>query len=160
MISVSSALLKVARCKLLNRIRILAQASLIFFIYACLSNANSTELVYTPVNPSFGGNPLNGQVLLNSAQAQNKTRDPEEALSRQLSTSPLQQFNDTLQRSILGRLAAASTSQVVDQSGRLIPGRVETGDFVISISEQGSGVLLITTTDKQTSTSTSFQVSQ
>jgi len=25
----------------------------------------ASELVYTPVNPSFGGNPLNGPVLLN-----------------------------------------------------------------------------------------------
>jgi hypothetical protein len=31
----------------------------------------ATELVYTPINPSFGGNPLNGQFLLGIAQAQN-----------------------------------------------------------------------------------------
>lgn len=32
----------------------------------------ATELVYTPINPAFGGSPFNGQWLLNSAQAQNK----------------------------------------------------------------------------------------
>ncbi|MCX8042556.1 MAG: curli assembly protein CsgF [Desulfobacterota bacterium] len=32
----------------------------------------ASELVYTPVNPSFGGSPLNGQWLLGYAGAQNK----------------------------------------------------------------------------------------
>ncbi|MCZ4328363.1 curli assembly protein CsgF [Castellaniella denitrificans] len=30
------------------------------------------QLLYTPVNPSFGGNPLNGPNLLQSAQAQKR----------------------------------------------------------------------------------------
>ncbi len=30
------------------------------------------QLVYKPLNPSFGGNPLNGSFLLSKAQAQNK----------------------------------------------------------------------------------------
>ena len=37
----------------------------------------ATELVYTPINPSFGGNPLNGTWLLNNAQAQNDFDDPD-----------------------------------------------------------------------------------
>jgi len=32
--------------------------------------AMATQLVYTPVNPTFGGNPLNGSFLLQSGQAQ------------------------------------------------------------------------------------------
>lgn len=120
----------------------------------------STELVYTPVNPVFGGNPLNGSVLLNAAQAQNKTKDPQDALTKDLNNSPLQQFNDTLQRSVLSRLAAGATSQVLNSNGRLVPGRVETGNFLISITDQGGGVLLITTTDKLSGNATSFQVSQ
>ncbi|GAC14451.1 curli assembly protein CsgF [Aliiglaciecola lipolytica] len=31
----------------------------------------STELVYEPINPSFGGSPLNGSYLLSKANAQN-----------------------------------------------------------------------------------------
>lgn len=34
--------------------------------------AYAGTLVYTPTNPSFGGNPLNGSTLLGSAQAQNQ----------------------------------------------------------------------------------------
>ncbi len=37
----------------------------------------ATELVYTPVNPAFGGNLLNGTWLLNNAQAQNDYDDPD-----------------------------------------------------------------------------------
>ena len=35
---------------------------------ASAAAVQATELVYTPVNPSFGGNPLNGTWLLNNAQ--------------------------------------------------------------------------------------------
>ncbi|AXT39205.1 curli production assembly protein CsgF [Alteromonas sp. BL110] len=31
----------------------------------------ATELVYEPINPSFGGNPLNGSFLLSKANSQN-----------------------------------------------------------------------------------------
>ncbi len=34
-------------------------------------------LVYTPTNPTFGGNPLNGSYLFNNAQVQNQyTQSP------------------------------------------------------------------------------------
>ena len=49
-------------------------------IYALLLCASlplmATELVYKPINPSFGGNPLNANMLLSKAQAQNKHRAP------------------------------------------------------------------------------------
>jgi curli production assembly/transport component CsgF len=32
--------------------------------------ATASEMVYHPVNPTFGGNPLNGSFLLSTAQAQ------------------------------------------------------------------------------------------
>ena len=34
------------------------------------------ELIYRPINPSFGGNPLLGNHLLNKAQAQDTKKDP------------------------------------------------------------------------------------
>jgi curli production assembly/transport component CsgF len=34
------------------------------------SCASASQLVYTPTNPTFGGNPLNGTFLLQQAQAQ------------------------------------------------------------------------------------------
>jgi curli production assembly/transport component CsgF len=120
------------------------------------SAASATELVYTPVNPSFGGSPLNGSTLLSQAQAQNKAKDPDS--DKQDKESALQQFNDSLQRAVLGRLASALTSNIIGPNGQLIPGTVETGDFLINIVDTGNGSLQVTTTDKVTGASTSFEV--
>jgi curli production assembly/transport component CsgF len=119
------------------------------------------ELVYTPVNPSFGGSPLNGPHLLNSANAQNKLTDPAAAsvFGRSGSQTQLDLFNQRLQSLILDRVATSLTGSLFDASGNLQPGTVETSTFVISIIDQGSGRLLITTTDKTTGASTSFELS-
>jgi curli production assembly/transport component CsgF len=128
----------------------------------CMTEAFATELVYYPINPSFGGNPINGSVLLNSAQATNKHKDPEasSAAGAASQKTPLQQFNDMLERSILGQLASTATSNIIGTGGKLVPGTVETGNFRITIADIGGGLLLVTTTDKVTGTSTSFQVGQ
>lgn len=124
--------------------------------------SHSTELIYYPINPSFGGSPLNGPVLLNSAQAQNKHKDPDSDFGRGISSlnakTPLQQFNETLERSILNRLAANASSAIAGPGGGLQPGTVETGNFIIDIVDIGGGQLRITTTDKTTGASSSFEV--
>lgn len=131
-------------------------------VLACPLSA--TELVYVPVNPVFGGNPLNGSTLLGIASAINKhTDDPNRpGVGGSGFTPPtaLEQFNDILQRTILGRVAAATTSSIVGNDGRLVPGLVETTDFRINIVDLGGGLLQIITTDKVTGASTSFQVNQ
>ena len=130
-----------------------------FFLAASIACAG--ELVYTPINPAFGGNPLNGSFLLNEAQLQDNYKDPQatSAAARGLGT-PLEQFNQSLQRTILNRIASAVTGGIVDANGNLIPGTIQTTDFIIAIVDLGGGVLQITTTDKATGQSTSFQVSQ
>jgi len=120
----------------------------------------ATEMVYYPINPSFGGNPDNGFYLLSTAEAQNKHKDPDAESSRfdLERTSPLQSFNESLERAVLNRLASVAASQLAGTDGTLQPGTVETGNFVIDIVDLGGGVLQITTTDKLMGTSTSFQV--
>jgi curli production assembly/transport component CsgF len=119
--------------------------------------ALATELAYVPFNPAFGGNPMNGPVLLGSAQASNKHKDPSSSSNPFAKQTPLQQFNDMLERSVLSQLSAAATANVIG-GGKLKPGSVETGNFRIDIVDAGGGVLVITTTDKVTGSSTSFQV--
>ncbi len=140
-------------------VRRIVQAGCLCFLAASMTYAG--ELVYTPVNPAFGGNPLNGSFLLNEAQLQDTYKDPQatSAAARSLGT-PLEQFNQSLQRTILNRIASAVTGSVVDANGNLIPGTIQTTDFIIAIVDLGGGVLQITTTDKSTGQSTSFQVSQ
>ena len=134
-----------------------------FALFATLYTAGSpaTEIVYTPVNPSFGGNPLNGAGLMNSANAQNEYTDPrlDQALSRLTGLSPLDQFNQRLQSLILDRIASSISGSLFDSGGDLVPGLVETSTFLISIVDIGGGMLLITTTDKATGASTSFEIS-
>jgi curli production assembly/transport component CsgF len=44
---------------------------------ALLAPAQAGTLVYSPTNPTFGGNPLNGSYLFNNAQVQNQfTQSP------------------------------------------------------------------------------------
>ena len=139
---------------------VLAAVPALLAALSCACNtAIATELVYTPVNPAFGGSPLNGSVLLNAAQAQNKHKDPDDPANQFSEKSPLQQFNESLQRSVLSQLASAATSSVISD-GRLVPGTVQTGDFKIVVSDLGGGMLQITTTDLVTGAVTSFQVSQ
>jgi curli production assembly/transport component CsgF len=136
--------------------------SLIFISLALVSGLSSTayasELAYVPNNPSFGGNPLNGPVLLNQAQAQNHFVAP--AASSSSSQTALSQFNTMLQSAILSRVSSAVTSSIVGTNGQLIPGVVETTDFSIAITNLSSGMLQIVTTDKTTGQSTQFQVNQ
>lgn len=119
-------------------------------------NVNASELVYTPNNPSFGGNPLNGPVLLNQATAQNEFKEPTTSSEQ----TALTQFNTMLQSAILSRVSSAVTSSIVSTDGSLIPGTVETTDFRISITNLQSGLLQIVTTDKTTGQTTQFQVNQ
>lgn len=128
----------------------------LILITAC-GTAHATELVYVPVNPAFGGSPLNGSWLLSSAQTQNRHKEPTTATTTQ---SALQKFKDSLQSAILGRVATGVSSSIVGSNGQLIPGTIETSDFRITISSLAEGVLEITTTDKATGQTTQFQVSQ
>jgi curli production assembly/transport component CsgF len=123
---------------------------------ALSGGVSASELVYTPVNPSFGGNPLNGAVLMNQATAQNKFKESIDSGDQ----SALTQFNTMLQSAILSRVSSAVTSSIVGADGSLTPGTVETTDFRITITNLQSGLLQITTTDKSTGQTTQFQVNQ
>ena len=124
-------------------------------------NTHATELVYQAVNPSFGGYPANGQHLLALATATNKHVDKGGlGYSSLLDQSPLAQFNQTLERTVLSQLASAATSKLTGPDGKLLPGTFQTSNFTITVTDLGGGILRITTVDKTTGTSTSFEVSQ
>lgn len=122
-------------------------------------SVQASELVYVPNNPSFGGNPLNGPVLLNQAQAQNKYVEKSSSSGASGQTA-LTQFNSMLQSAILSRVSSAVTSSIVGANGQLVPGTVETTDFRIAITNLQGGLLQIVTTDKNTGQTTQFQVNQ
>ncbi|WP_417362356.1 curli assembly protein CsgF [Gallaecimonas pentaromativorans] len=98
------------------------------------ASAGATELVYTPINPSFGGNPLNGSFLLNKAQSQNDHQAEDESLSFE------DQFKAALERNIISSL----TRRISD--GEVTEGTWDTGDYRIDVSAgDGSGVIVTIT---------------
>ncbi len=70
-------------------------------LFSTLSAAS--ELVYTPRNPSFGGNPLNGSILLQKAQSQNKHKAPV------VEQSYAERFKESLERTYLNRMVREIT---------------------------------------------------
>ena len=122
--------------------------------------ACATELVYVPVNPSFGGHPSNGPGLLGSASATSKHKDSSLGGSSLTDHSALGQFNQTLERTVLSQLASAATGKLLGADGKLIPGTFSTANFTITVVDLGGGILRITTTDRATGASTTFEVGQ
>lgn len=104
--------------------------------------SHATELVYTPVDPAFGGSPLNGSWLLANAQAQNDFDDPK-SQSRGGFNSPsaLERFSNQLESRLL--------SQLLTDVGNGNSGSLTTDDFIVNIVDD-SGNLTIQITDRLT----------
>ncbi|PKA99210.1 curli production assembly/transport component CsgF [Flavobacteriaceae bacterium MAR_2009_75] len=122
--------------------------TLLYLIFFLSFSAYSQQLVYTPKNPNFGGNTFNYQWLLSSANAQNSFTNNQ---SFRDETSELQDFQESLNRQILGQLTrSVFTSELGDG---LQPGTFNVGDLLLEIFESGEGLvvnILDTTTGEQT----------
>ncbi|KHL69934.1 MULTISPECIES: curli assembly protein CsgF [Pseudomonas] len=109
-----------------------------------LASVQASELVYTPINPSFGGNPLNGGWLLGNAQAQNDHSAPGSGLGAGYTgTTALERFTSQLESRLLSQLMTNIES---GQTGTLT-----TSAFIIEIQDNAnSGILSILVTDRVT----------
>lgn len=112
-------------------------------------SAAASELVYQPVNPNFGGNPLNGSHLLGNAQAQNDYKDPEASSSGYERPSDLERLTSSLQSRLL--------SQLLADVGAGNEGSIVTEDFAINIVDD-QGVLSILIEDINTGEITQIEV--
>jgi curli production assembly/transport component CsgF len=131
----------------------------LLLLAACLAApAAASELIYAPTHPAFGGSPLNGSVLLNEANAQNTFKDPASTPRQPRQKSELEKFNDKLQAAVLNRIANSLTAELFDADGNLQPGTIETVDFTITIVDPGDGTLLVTTVDKKSGASSTFEI--
>jgi len=102
--------------------------------------ATATELVWTPINPSFGGQPYNGQWLLASANAQNKHADKQQPTDRV--GDLIQDFQANVQRQVLGRLADKIVSEAFGEEG-LQQGHYNLGDFTVDVGADVSGINIV-----------------
>ncbi len=126
---------------------------LLFICFGCFT-MNAQDLVYHPINSSFGGNPYNYQWLLSSAQAQNSFKDP--SLSNREDLSEIDQFTQSLNSQILGQVSRKLfTDQFGD--GGLKPGAYTFGSLILDIypSEEG---LVINILDKNTGEQTQIVI--
>jgi curli production assembly/transport component CsgF len=108
------------------------------------AGASATELVYTPINPSFGGSPLNGAWLLGNAQAQNSKKDPD-ALDR----SSLLGKQSTLDR-FTSQLESRLLNDLLNDARDGKTGAITTDDFFVRVYNGDAGMLIVEITDRLT----------
>lgn len=110
--------------------------------------AAAQDLVYQPVNPTFGGNPFNSAHLLGVAGAQNDYKDPNAVVTTQ---SQADQFARQLQSRLLSALAGQVTDAIFgdnpQESGRIVFGG-QTIEFnrtldnvTLTITEESTGAV-------------------
>lgn len=109
--------------------------------------AGAQDLSYTPLNPSFGGNPFNSAHLLGVAGAQNGYTDPNKPAAQTQASL----FANQLQSRLLSALASQVTDAIFgdnpQDSGRIVFGGqviefVRTLDSVkLSITDEATGAV-------------------
>ncbi len=114
-----------------RRGRVSLLAGMAALVVMCAATAQATELIWSPVNPSFvGGDPLNGSYLLNNAISQDNNKDP----SSTTSTNRLDDFTDNLNSSILSLLSARIVNKAFG-SEELPTGTFTVGDFKVTVTD-------------------------
>lgn len=121
------------------------------FTMLCSFGLQAQEFVYRPVNPAFGGNYLNYQWMLSSAQAQSDFK--EETPQRDAFTrDPLADFEASLSRQILNQLSRQLTTMQFG-AGALEEGSYVFGNYEIDVTPGLDGLviyILDTTTGNET----------
>ncbi len=103
------------------------------------SSVFAQALVYTPQNPSFGGNTFNHQWMMSEATAQNGFTDDGSSKYDPYSRNPLDDFQESLNRQILSQLSRQLIGDAFGED-QIKEGRYELGDYIIDISEGAEGV--------------------
>jgi|SRR6056297_637451 len=116
----------------------IASFAVTFMLLAFSTSASAQELVYTPKNPAFGGNPGNYSWLKNSADTQNLFE--EDFGSDRFSRDPLEDFQNSLQRQILSQLTRDIVLQQFGEEGAVQQSRFEFGEFTIEVIPGTNGV--------------------
>lgn len=118
------------------------------FVMASLS-VQAGELVYQPLNPSFGGDPFMGSYLLGKAQAQDTNKDPN---TRDFTPTSA---TERLIQSLESRLISQLISDV--SSGNVTQGSFDSDEFGVVVSDEG-GQLVVRVVDKITGDVTNISV--
>lgn len=107
------------------------------------------ELIYEPLNPSFGGDPFMGSYLLGKAQSQDTNSDPNARSIEPLSST------ERLIQSLESRLISQLISDV--GAGEIGEGSFDSGEFSVVVRDEG-GQLIVRVVDKVTGDVTNISV--
>jgi curli production assembly/transport component CsgF len=121
-------------------------------LFMLTANAASSELVYTPFNPSFGGNPLNGSFLLNKANAQNTHSAPSNERTYG------DRLQESLERAYINRIVREVTNLAfgapeLDENGDPLPSIFDdnslfvSGDFQVELVTTNPDSLIVEITN-------------
>ncbi|WP_083007806.1 curli assembly protein CsgF [Halomonas sp. GT] len=113
------------------------------------AHAHSGELIYQPINPSFGGDPFTGSYLLGKAQSQDKNTDPNARRATTLSST------QRLLQSLESRLISQLISDV--SRGEVSEGSFDSDEFGVVVSDN-NGQLIVRVVDKVTGDVTEISV--
>lgn len=127
----------------------------------CLSllwfQAGASELRYTPVNPTFGGSPLNSSGLQANANAINDYKAPVKP-----APTALEKFTTSVESAIISKLQSAVINGLFDAKGNFNSetfNTVKAGNFQIQITTDPiTGGLTLVTTDITSGQSTSINI--
>jgi len=132
------------------------RSTLLIFLFYGLSqiSVQGQQLTYQPVNPNFGGNPMNYSGLLASADAQDPFKE-DNLFDSQFDQSPLGTFSDSVKRQVLNQLSGSLLGNGTggDSNQGINPGTTEVGGLVINIENTRRGSV-ITIIDSGTGEST------
>ncbi|MBR2513531.1 MAG: curli production assembly protein CsgF [Halomonas sp.] len=111
--------------------------------------AQAGELIYRPLNPSFGGDPFMGSYLLGKAQSQDTNTDPNARRAQPL--NPTQRLIQNLESRLI--------SQLISDVGRgdISDGGFDSDDFSVVVNDVG-GELTVRVVDKLTGDVTNISV--
>ena len=120
----------------------------VWILVGCVAagGVHASEIVYTPINPTFGGNPLNASQLQAVASAQKPSAPAATTASTQQSTT--QQFLQMLQSQLYASLANA-VSNAITGSNAQAAGTIKLDNMQVSWNTT-NGQKQITMTDYST----------
>lgn len=96
------------------------------------------DLVYKPINPAFGGDTFNYSWLLNSAESQNKYREPDNNSSN---LTALQLFKNNLNNQLLSQVSNSLFQKQFGDKG-VVPGSYTFGSLAVNIYPSNLGLVV------------------
>ena len=124
--------------------------SVLIFSSLCATSVLASQMVYTPANPSFGGNPFNGSVLLNEANANNHYVSPTPVST----INPSSTTDSFLANAILSSLSSNVINTILNsRSGDSGSGSLGTNQFTF---QNVGGYISGTIFDSSSGTTTPF----